>query len=99
MGLQPAPGRGSRFGAVLAVLSILAAQAARAEAGFIAVVGKLRAGKTLTPDEAANYSTELQRLMGKLANGQDLAPDEQAELRALGQPGSGPAPAAGGSSP
>jgi hypothetical protein len=88
-----------RIVAVLAAFSLHLAPGASAELGFVAIVEKLRAGQKLTSDEAALYSSELQRLMGKMANGQILTPHEKTELEALGQPSSGQAPASGGSSP
>jgi hypothetical protein len=96
---QPAPHRNLSAAAVLAVLGILPVAAAKADAGFIAAVEKMRAGQALTPDEAALYSTELQRLMSKLANGRSLTPDEQAELNVLARSGGAPVPAAGRSRP
>jgi hypothetical protein len=87
--------RGLQIAAILALLSALPMPGARAEAGFNAVVEKLRAGQALTPDEAALYSTELQRLIGKLANRQTLTPDEQAEIKALRQSADSPAQSAG----
>jgi hypothetical protein len=99
MASQPAPHRSLRAAAVLAVLGILPVPGAKADASFIAAVEKMRAGQALTPDEAALYSTEIQRLMGKLANGRRLTPDEQAELNVLARAGSAPIPVEGGSRP
>ena len=74
---------------------VVAADGDLVETDFLAIVTKLSAGQSLTAEENARYSTELQRLIGKLANGQALTTGERAELKAMGQAGSSLSPAGG----
>jgi len=77
--------RKARAVIILAALFLPPAPVVGADGDFLAIVEKLRAGRSLTAEETALYSTELQRLIGKLANGDALTASERAELKAMDQ--------------